>query len=62
MGDVGSVPQEMLSDLTGRKALNIGGDFGIGAAVAIAFAREGATVAFSDLPTEKTTPTGSSKW
>lgn len=39
--------------LTGRKALVTGGDSGIGAAVAIAFAREGADVAISYLPDEK---------
>lgn len=39
--------------LTGRKALVTGGDSGIGAAVAIAFAREGADVAISYLPDEE---------
>jgi NAD(P)-dependent dehydrogenase (short-subunit alcohol dehydrogenase family) len=38
--------------LTGRKALITGGDSGIGRAVAIAFAREGADVAISYLPEE----------
>jgi NAD(P)-dependent dehydrogenase (short-subunit alcohol dehydrogenase family) len=38
--------------LTGRKALITGGDSGIGAATAIAFAREGADVAISYLPEE----------
>ncbi|WP_111766407.1 SDR family oxidoreductase [Nakamurella deserti] len=39
--------------LAGRKALITGGDSGIGAAVAIAFAREGADVAISYLPEEE---------
>ena len=39
--------------LDGRKALITGGDSGIGAAVAIAFAREGADVAISYLPEEE---------
>src|SRR6187551_2871887 len=39
--------------LVGRKALITGGDSGIGAAVAIAFASEGADVALSYLPEEQ---------
>lgn len=39
--------------LEGRKALITGGDSGIGAAVAIAYAREGADVAISYLPEEQ---------
>ncbi|MGV6873188.1 SDR family oxidoreductase [Pseudochelatococcus sp. B33] len=39
--------------LEGRKALVTGGDSGIGRAVAIAFAREGADVALSYLPEEE---------
>lgn len=40
--------------LDGRRALITGGDSGIGRAVAIAFAREGADVAFTHLPEENT--------
>ncbi|UZX44623.1 SDR family oxidoreductase [Agrobacterium sp. 13-2099-1-2] len=39
--------------LAGRKALITGGDSGIGRAVAIAFAREGADIAISYLPEEE---------
>ncbi|AZN30635.1 SDR family oxidoreductase [Flaviflexus salsibiostraticola] len=39
--------------LSGRRALITGGDSGIGAAVAIAYAREGADVAISYLPEEQ---------
>ena len=39
--------------LAGRRALITGGDSGIGRAVAIAYAREGADVAFTHLPEER---------
>ena len=39
--------------LTGKRALITGGDSGIGRAVAIAYAREGADVAISYLPEEQ---------
>lgn len=41
------------SRLKGRKALITGGDSGIGAAVAVAYAREGADVAIAYLPEEQ---------
>lgn len=41
------------SQLKGKRALITGGDSGIGAAVAIAYAREGADVAIAYLPTEQ---------
>jgi NAD(P)-dependent dehydrogenase (short-subunit alcohol dehydrogenase family) len=52
--DLGEETYRGTGRLTGRKALITGGDSGIGAATAIAFAREGADVAISYLPEEQT--------
>jgi len=51
--DLGAETYRGLGRLVGRKALITGGDSGIGAAVAIAYAREGADVAISYLPEEE---------
>jgi len=48
--------------LTGKAALITGGDSGIGAAVGIAFAREGADVAFSYLPEEAEDGRNTTDW
>ena len=50
--DLGEKTYRGTGRLTGRKALITGADSGIGAATAIAFAREGADVAMSYLPEE----------
>ena len=51
--DLGEKTYRGADRLEGRKALVTGGDSGIGAATAIAFAREGADVALSYLPEEE---------
>lgn len=51
--DLGEDTYHGTGRLEGRTALITGGDSGIGAAVAIAFAREGANVAISYLPEEE---------
>jgi len=51
--DLGEDTYRGTGRLRGRRALITGGDSGIGAATAIAFAREGADVAISYLPEEE---------
>ncbi len=48
--------------LSGRRALITGGDSGIGRAVAIAFAREGADVAITHLPEEQADADETLRW
>jgi len=60
--DHGETSYRGLGRLEGRVALITGGDSGIGRAVAIAFAREGADVAISYLPEEEEDAAETRKW
>jgi len=60
--DHGEDSYEGLGRLQNRVALITGGDSGIGRAVAIAFAREGANVAIAYLPEEETDATETRRW
>ena len=60
--DHGEESYEGLGRLEGRVALITGGDSGIGRAVAIAYAREGAAVLLSYLPEEEADAEDTSKW
>ena len=60
--DHGEASYRGLDRLTGKVALITGGDSGIGRAVAIAFAREGADVAISYLPEEQLDADETQRW
>src|SRR5918992_4715963 len=60
--DHGEESYRGLSRLEGRVALITGGDSGIGRAVAIAYAREGADVLISYLPVEQSDADETCKW
>ena len=60
--DHGETTYEGLGRLTDRATLITGGDSGIGRAVAIAFAREGADVVISYLPEEERDAQESARW
>lgn len=60
--DHGELSYEGKDLLTGKAALITGGDSGIGKAVAIAFAREGADVAISYLPEEEEDAQDTAEW
>ena len=57
-----SGPTRARCKLSGRRALITGGDSGIGRAVAIAFAREGADVAITHLPEEQADADETLRW
>jgi len=60
--DYGEESYKGLGRLAGKTALITGGDSGIGRAVALAFAREGADVALSYLPEEEKDASESARW
>jgi NAD(P)-dependent dehydrogenase (short-subunit alcohol dehydrogenase family) len=60
--DHGEESYRRLGRLQGRIALITGGDSGIGRAVTIAFAREGADLAISHLPEEQQDAEESARW
>src|SRR5687767_8639854 len=60
--DHGETSYKGSGKLNGRKAVITGGDSGIGRAVAIAYAREGADVLISYLPEEETDARDTAQW
>lgn len=60
--DHGETSDVGAGQLTGRRAFTTGGDSGIGRAVAIAFAREGADVAIGFLPEESVDAEETARW
>jgi NAD(P)-dependent dehydrogenase (short-subunit alcohol dehydrogenase family) len=60
--DHGEESYEGLGRLRGKTALITGGDSGIGRAIAIAFAREGADVVISHLPEEEADAAETAEW